>query len=259
MSQLIISVSDKPGTFGETVHNIGFARLGLPYKYVAIRPIDMEGTIRGMLDLKLHGCSVSSPYKQDAFKLIDVPDRVATATRSVNTILNDRQTLRGFCTDVYGAYTFLEELNLSHNSVVTILGAGGAAMAVEHALKLLGVHAIIFYHRGYVHGKDTYNYNMWESREIMEGGTLLINATPNGRPFNPDHYKKIWKKFDKFWDLNPQRTEFVDAMRKYGRETSKPVYTGRKMQIYQALEQFHLYTGHKPPAEMVEAAWNYST
>lgn len=255
MSQLILSVSNKPGKFGETVHNIGFARLGLDYKYVAIHPIDMEGTIRGMLDLKLHGCSVSSPYKQDAFKLIDLPDHVAVATRSVNTIVNDKQTLRGFNTDVAGAHKFLEELNLPHESIVTILGAGGAAMSVAHALRLLGIRSITFYDRSYTYLNSPPGHNMWESREDMNSGDLLINATPNGRPFDPGHYRKICRKFNKFWDLNPERTEFVDAMRRYG----KPAHTGRKMRVYQALEQFYLYTGQKPPTEMVEAAWNYST
>ena len=60
---LCISVAEKPGKFGITVHNTGYRTLGLNYIYRAFAITDIKGTVDGIRSLGIRGCSVSMPFK----------------------------------------------------------------------------------------------------------------------------------------------------------------------------------------------------
>jgi shikimate dehydrogenase len=91
------------------------------------------------------GCNVTLPHKQAVLELVDAVDPVAARIGAVNTIVPTGGRLVGYNTDAPG---FLEPLApwLSRPHLLRtarILGTGGAARAIAHALWSQGFTLII--------------------------------------------------------------------------------------------------------------------
>jgi len=118
-------------------HQIDGAYIPLP-----VEPEDFPTAVRGLAALGFAGANVTVPHKESAFALVDQHDEAATKIGAVNTIvvLPDGR-LEGRNTDAYGFIA-----NLQHNAPLwradagpaVVLGAGGAARAVVHALLKAG-------------------------------------------------------------------------------------------------------------------------
>jgi shikimate dehydrogenase len=114
-------------------HQIDGAYIPLP-----VKPEDFPAALRGLAALGVVGANVTVPHKETAFALVDQCDEAATKIGAVNTIvvLPDGR-LEGRNTDAYGFIA-----NLQHKAPqwradaapAVVLGAGGAARAVVHAL-----------------------------------------------------------------------------------------------------------------------------
>ena len=141
--EIFLSISSKPGSFGETVHNAGYSYQGLNYFYKAIKVVDLKSTIKALRFLEIRGCSVSMPYKEIVLDLIDQVDGDAQSAGAVNTILNENGILKGFNTDIYGAGRALDRINITSNDSALILGVGGVARAVILALQKRKVSNIL--------------------------------------------------------------------------------------------------------------------
>lgn len=118
-------------------HKIDGAYIPLP-----VKPEDFPAAIRGLAALGFAGANVTVPHKESACALVDQRDEAASKIGAVNTIvvLPDGR-LEGRNTDAYGFIA-----NLQHNAPTwqakaepaVVLGAGGAARAVVHALLKAG-------------------------------------------------------------------------------------------------------------------------
>jgi len=86
---LCISVAEKPGKFGITVHNAGYRALGLNFLYKTFAINDIKGAIIGVRSLGIRGCSVSMPFKEKVIPFLDRLDPLAKKIGAVNTIVND--------------------------------------------------------------------------------------------------------------------------------------------------------------------------
>ena len=84
-----------------------------------------------MLDLDMRGMNVTIPHKESIISLLDRLDLNAIKVGAVNTITNDKGTLIGSNTDLYGvAKTFeLASFDVKDKEVL-VIGAGGASRAV---------------------------------------------------------------------------------------------------------------------------------
>ena len=87
-TEICISISSSPGSFGETVHNRAYSYHKLNYLYKAIKAVDLKRTIDSVRDLSIKGCSVSMPFKEKVIKYLDKVEPLAKKTGAVNTILN---------------------------------------------------------------------------------------------------------------------------------------------------------------------------
>ena len=122
------------------MHNYVLEKLGLDYCYVAF-PVKQEyGLNLGLAfrTLGLAGLNVTIPYKETVVSQMDVLTEEARVVGAVNTIeLNAKGQLVGHNTDVAG---FLGALEIHGGAGelaargATVLGAGGAARAVEAGL-----------------------------------------------------------------------------------------------------------------------------
>lgn len=88
------------------------------------------------------GINVTAPFKQDAFRRVDVLSPKAQATGAVNLVVPCAQGFIGHNTDVDGVLVALQETGLSFSDAL-VVGTGGAARAAVYAAKEMGCHVTV--------------------------------------------------------------------------------------------------------------------
>ncbi|HWC10761.1 MAG TPA: hypothetical protein VG455_06010, partial [Acidimicrobiales bacterium] len=120
------------------LHNAAFRALELDWVYLAFEVPGGEAAaaLTGMRALGIEGLSVTMPHKGDAAASVDELSAAALAVGAVNTVvpLPDGR-LSGDNTDGAGFLASLAEEGFDPaGQVCLVVGAGGAARAVVHAL-----------------------------------------------------------------------------------------------------------------------------
>ena len=256
---LCISIAKKPGKFGMTVHNAGYNALGLNFIYIPFSVNDINSTINGIRALNIRGCSVSMPFKEKVIPLLDKLDPIAKRAKAVNTIVNDKNCLIGYNTDVIGVKKCLQPLNINENKKIIVLGSGGVAKAILVALKILKFKNVIICNRTLKKGKKIAKENnvkfiKWSERNDFDVD-IIINATSIG--MYPNHNQipiseKSIKNSEIIMDVvaSPINTKLIQLSNKY-KITS---INGFELAFHQACEQFKLYTGKNPPVDIMKKA-----
>lgn len=124
------------------MHNAAFAKLGLDYAYLAFEVDNdtLEDAVKGLRALKIKGCNVSMPNKTVIHKYLDNISPAAEMCGAVNTVVNNNGVLTGHITDGIGYMMALKDNNIDViGKKITIVGAGGAATAIEIQAALDGV------------------------------------------------------------------------------------------------------------------------
>lgn len=124
------------------MHNAAFAKLGLDYAYLAFEVDNdtLEDAVKGLRALKVKGCNVSMPNKTVIHKYLDNISPAAEMCGAVNTVVNKNGVLTGHITDGIGYMMALKDNNIDIiGKKITIVGAGGAATAIEIQAALDGV------------------------------------------------------------------------------------------------------------------------
>ncbi|MDO9065837.1 MAG: shikimate dehydrogenase, partial [Chloroflexota bacterium] len=213
--------------------------------------------IDGIRGLGIRGVSITIPHKVSAMKLIDAIDDAAREIGAINTIVNDGGKLKGFNTDYTGALRALEEKTPLKGKRAVLIGAGGVGLAIATGLKNKGAKIVILDAvegmakelAGRVGAKK---YGGADNLASIASADILINATPVGM-FPKVKESVVPKKllhpgltvFDVVY--NPMETKLIAEAKAAG----CAVVYGHKMFLYQAAEQFRLFTGQEAPlAEM---------
>jgi len=256
---LCISVAEKPGKFGITVHNAGYRALGLNFMYKTFAINDIKGAIIGVRSLGIRGCSVSMPFKEKVIPFLDRLDPLAKKIGAVNTIVNDNGQLTGYNTDVIAVEKSLKPLQIKNDNDIIIFGAGGVSRAILVALKNLKLKNITVANRTTRKGERlakefNVNFIQWSKRESVKAD-VIINATSIGMIPNifssPISNNKI-KNSQIVMDVvaTPPKTKLIKIANKQGKIT----VDGLKLSLYQAFTQFKLYTGRNPPIQVMQKA-----
>jgi shikimate dehydrogenase len=118
------------------MHNAAFRALGLPHRYLAfhVPPAALEQAIRGAAALGFGGLNLTVPHKQAVLAHCDELSECARAIGAVNTIRFVEGRVHGHNTDAGGFIDALAELPGPAPKRATVLGAGGASLAIVHAL-----------------------------------------------------------------------------------------------------------------------------
>ena len=242
------------------IHNTGYRVLGLNFVYVAFRVKDVKQAIDGIRGLGIRGVSITIPHKVSAMKYIDDIDDIAGEVGAINTIVNDGAVLHGFNTDYGAALKALEEKTTIKGKKAVLLGAGGAALAIAAGLKKNGAELMILDRPPEQAGKlaklvKAEGFGGFDELSVIASADILINATPVG----------MWPKVNEslvpkelmhskltVFDIvyNPIETRLITE----AKEAGCAVVYGHKMFLYQAAEQFELFTGHQAPLLDMEPA-----
>ena len=240
------------------IHNYWIKKYGLQGDYTAldIRPEHFQSTLRQLAKDGFKGLNVTLPFKEQALTLCDVLDNAARQAGAVNTLVFDHGKIHGFNTDIFG---FTESITESQpmfdftQGPAVMLGAGGAAHAVLHALlgqktpEIIVTNRTLEKARALAAGHAQVQLVPWEQREdVLSRANILINTTALGlegkEPLNLS--LSSLKRGAVVCDIvySPLYTPLLRAAQDRGH----PVVTGIGMLLHQARPAFRKWFGVLP-------------
>lgn len=257
------------------MHNEAFAKLGLDYAYLAfeVENKDLEDTIKGFRAMKVRGCNVSMPNKTVVHKYLDKLSPAAELCEAVNTVVNDNGVLTGHITDGLGCMLALKDAGVDViGKKITIVGAGGAATAIQVQAALDGVAEISIFNvkdKFFENAEKTVNklrektnckVNLYDLadldklKEEIASSVLFINATGmgmkplEGQTYIPDttFFRPDLVVLDIVYA--PRET----ALLKLAKEAGCRTLNGLGMMLFQGAAAFKLWTGKEMPIEYMK-------
>ena len=263
------------------MHNETFAELGLDYRYLAFDV--KEGELAGVMDsfrrMGVRGFNLTMPLKTEAVALCDRLSPAAEIAGSVNTVvLEDDGTATGHTTDGIGFTESARQEGVDfRGQKVTLLGTGGAGIAILVQLALDGAGEVAVFERaasrfhdrtarvvaelnGRTHCHVTvYDYEDAVMQQQIAESCLLINATNVGMAPNTDACiipDPSWLTKRAAAPLvvadviyNPRKTKLLEMAEACGLKS----FNGINMLLYQGAAAFELWTGKKMPTEKIKA------
>ncbi|GMR03428.1 MAG: shikimate dehydrogenase [Thermodesulfovibrionia bacterium] len=249
-------------TLSPLMHNAAFKTLGLDMCYVAFRvlPGELREAVRAIKSLNLPGVNITVPHKEKVIPLLDKVNEEASFIGAVNTIVNSEGILTGYNTDGRGFISALSEKNISiENKDILVLGAGGASRAISYYLSEKASRLSLFdidksKAEKLIGDLNKIRNNTFFLENIKDIGRpdIIINATPLGLksedalPLSPDFIAPEMV----VCDLVYKNTSFLQEAKKKGART----IDGSGMLLWQGILAFDLWTGVKPPVDVMRQA-----
>lgn len=258
-----------------TMHNEAFAKLGLDYAYLAfeVGTEELEDTIKGFRAMKVRGSNVSMPNKTVIHKYLDKLSPAAELCGAVNTIVNDNGVLTGHITDGIGCMSALKDAGVDIiGKKITIVGAGGAATAIQVQAALDGVAEISIFNK-----KDKFFENAEKTVEKLNSKTnckvslydlddlnklkeeiassvLLINATGVGmKPLEGITYIPDTSFFrPELVVLDIVYAPRETALLKLAKSAGCRTMNGLGMMLFQGAAAFKMWTGKDMPIDYMK-------
>ncbi|MCC6573053.1 MAG: type I 3-dehydroquinate dehydratase [Planctomycetes bacterium] len=132
------------------LHNAALRRSGIGAVYLPLAARDTTDFLRFARTLPVPGASVTIPFKEEIARHCVSLDEAARASGAVNTVkLDEHGSLRGYNTDAAGFKAALEGEfgKIEPGCRFLVLGAGGSARAVVHALRSAGAYVGVWARR----------------------------------------------------------------------------------------------------------------
>jgi 3-dehydroquinate dehydratase/shikimate dehydrogenase len=251
------------------LHNHMFRRLKQDAIYLPFRVPKglLADAVAAARDVPVDGFSVTIPHKEYAAGLAAHADPAVHLTGAANTLLRNPD---GSLTAANSDYTAAVECLQAHLAeraklgpvpefnqlFVLVLGTGGSARAVAHALHREGAHITVT-------GRNTDKATKlaadigckavdWQGRHSLIATNVLVNCTPvgmtpdtDGMPIHTSFLKQDLIVFDLVY--TPENTKLVREARTRGCQ----VVSGVDMFVRQAAVQFERFTGVAPPVDQM--------
>ena len=261
MKQLFVIGDPVAHSLSPLLHQTMIDQTGAAYRYDVrtVRPEELPAFVRWAKDGGCAGFNVTMPHKEAILPLLDEVDATAASCGAVNTVCIREGRAIGHNTDGTG---FLDSLAgqgfYPQGRTVLLLGAGGAAKAVGHALAAAGAGRIIVCARrleraaalaaqlpgcgeGIVLAQDAI-------QQAAAACDLLVNATPLGMAGSPAFagldFLQAMPPHAVVYDLvyHPRRPALLEAAARQGLRT----VGGIDLLIRQAVRAFTFFTGETP-------------
>ena len=276
--QRIAGTTQIVGIFGDPVahslspvmHNAAFTAARLDWAYVPfrVRPADLGAAVAGARALGLAGFNVTVPHKEAVLPLLDRVHADARALGAVNTVVRRGRRLVGYNTDAAGFRATLSVGGVPvRGSRALLIGAGGAARAVAHALLGAGCRELVLVNRTPARARRLRRQlkNMrtratlapWRrlaDPDLLGRLDLLVNCTSlglNGERIVPlalDATRRDCVVVDVVYAR--RATPLVAEARRAGRRA----LDGLAMLLHQGAHAFTLWTGRRAPLAAMAAA-----
>lgn len=239
------------------IHGFWLDALGIAgtYRATQVAEADLAAFVAGRsADPAWRGCNVTIPHKIAVADLVADPGDVRASIGAMNTLVRQRDgSVFGTNTDAAGFFAPIADLDLGAVPV-TVVGAGGAAMAVLFALARADVGSVTILNRNVVKAAALL------ARFGLKGDALPLTAAPppsglvvnasalgmvgqppldldlSGQPADCVVYDLVYA---------PLETALLAQARRRGLET----VDGLEMLIGQAAVAFELFFGAAPPRD----------
>lgn len=240
------------------IHGWWLAHYGLPgsYEKAAVPPGEFDAFMAHMAADGFVGGNVTVPHKEAAFRACAARTATAEALGAVNTLWIEAGKLHGDNTDAAG---FLGALDAdapewdARLKTALVLGAGGAARAVLHALRARGAASIRLANRSRDRSEALARQFAgvepvdWQARdEAAQGVDILVNTTSLGMTGQPPLEIDLSTLPDHAVvdDIvyAPLETPLLRAARERGLRT----VGGLGMLLHQAVPGFERWFGRRP-------------
>jgi 3-dehydroquinate dehydratase/shikimate dehydrogenase len=250
------------------LHNKAFKHLGMPGVYLPFRVprAELPAFLTAFDRLPVRGYSVTIPHKETAATVAHRQDDAVSRIQAANTLVRDPEGWSGYNTDAQAALDSLR----AHlppdpqtgtaslvDKTVLLLGAGGVARAVAHALHRERTVLTVTNRTGERAHKLAEEVGCraveWAARHNVLCD-LLVNCTAAGMfpnvdesPVHASYLRQEMMVFDTVY--TPENTLLVKEARARGCQ----VLTGVDMFVRQAALQFTHFTGRDAPREYMES------
>jgi shikimate dehydrogenase len=231
-------------SFSQNYFNQKFRNENIDAEYVNFEIPDIGDLMEVISENpNLHGLNVTIPYKEQVIPYLDEIDEDAAQIGAVNVIkfIRNKNSVifKGYNSDIIGFCDSIAPLLTPNRNKALILGTGGAAKAVYHGLKKLGVEPV-YVSRNKQEGMLTYGEL---SNDIMAEYKVIVNTTPLGMYPRMDECPNIpyqcLTKEHLCYDLlyNPDVTLFMKRAEENGAE----VKNGLEMLLLQAFAGWNIW------------------
>ncbi|KAE8560372.1 shikimate dehydrogenase [Paenibacillus polymyxa] len=253
------------------MHKIALQAAGIEGYFVPLHvtPDQLEDAVKGIRALHFRGVNVTIPHKVEVMKYLDEIDEGARLIGAVNTIVNDNGRLKGYNTDGIGYVRSLkEETSVELKGArIAVLGAGGAARGVIHALLEERPESVIILNRTRDKAEQlalewtteaipVMGYSNEEAKNVLTTVDVLINTTSVGMSPLSDELPLETNLIPQgiiVSDLiyNPLETRLLRESRE---QRGCTVHGGLGMFVYQGAVAFEYFTGVAPAVDQMRAA-----
>ena len=255
------------------MHNEAFRQLELDYAYLAfdVGTDNLKTAVDGLKVMGVRGFNLTMPDKNLMCSLVDKLSPASEIGGAVNTVVNDNGILTGYTTDGIGFMRAVSETGMDIiGKKMTLLGAGGAATAIQVQCALDGAASISvfnpddpFLERAHqtaeklkkeapeckvqVFCLDDEN----RLREEIAQADILVNGTLAGMKPHEDTTlitdKSMFRPELVVADVvyNPEETRLLREAKEAGCKT----IGGKGMLLWQGAAAYKLYTGLDMPVE----------
>ena len=248
-------------TLSPFMHNSAFKDLGLDMCYIPFKvsPEDLPDAVKSIRSLNLTGVNITVPHKENVIPLLDEVNEEAAFIGAVNTIVNSGRKLTGYNTDGRGFLSSLAEKDIMiDDKNIVIIGTGGASRAVSYYLSEKASRLSLFdidkpkaEKLANDLRKIRSNIVLLDDIENIGRPDIIINATPLGMkpddplPLDPVH---IYPDMA-VCDLVYKNTKLLQEASRKGAKT----INGSGMLLWQGVLAFELWTGVKPPVDLMRS------
>lgn len=242
------------------MHNAAFRAAGVDARYLAldVPPESLAAAIAGLRATNALGCNVTLPHKAAALALMDELDASARSAGAVNTVVFRDGRAIGHNTDGAGALDALREGGAKvPGARVLVLGAGGAARGIAHALAAAGADVTVTNRTPARAGGLGFPVIPWERvPDVLRNVDILVNATTVGMhgerlPFTLERMLPGAAVFDAVYGATPL---LADA-----KARGLLAIRGEGMLLHQGARSFTLWTSKPAPLGVMRATLEGNT
>lgn len=241
------------------MQNAALAALGLDdwrYQALPIPPEAFAETVRALPGQGFAGVNVTIPHKEAALALADTATDTARAIGAANTLtFTAAGTVEADNTDAGG---FLDAVGPVAGRRALVLGAGGSARAVVHALVGAGAADVAVWNRTPERAERLTAALGGRAVRVPEPADLVVQCTSVGLTGDGDPFKRLPVDADTFGvgtcvvDLvyRDEGTAFLAAARSRGAD----VADGIEVLIGQGARSLERWTGRPAPRDEMRRA-----
>ncbi|WVR05112.1 pentafunctional AROM polypeptide [Kwoniella sp. DSM 27419] len=254
-----------------TLHNTGFAALGLPHTYGLHESAQVDQSVLDIIrSSNFGGASVTIPLKIDIIPQLDSVSEDVQVIGAVNTIVPKDGKLHGENTDWQAIYHATRSgLTVNPKSAsALIIGAGGTCRAAIYAVYKLGIKTIYLYNRTIENAQkvkqsfpEVYNIVVVDSLAFLPTSpSVIVSTVPGDSLTTSDSGAGIYLDPKVFSADNgiaidlayrPHQTALVQSAEKKQGWKAVP---GVEILVLQGLAQFRLWTGKRAPEGKIRKA-----